>query len=384
MDFLLIFIFLKLIFLILHSYCFYPLIINLIARKRKEDIFELNNDKTISILIAAYNEEKVIAQRIENIAKQNYDKQNIEVLIGSDCSIDKTNDLLLELKARYSFLKVFLFQERQGKALILNKLVEHAKNEILVFTDANTIFDNSALLELASSFRDEKTGGVSGRLVLKTSLEKNTIEEDKYWTYETTVKLAEGKLGILIGANGGIFAIKRSLYRLIPKKAVTDDLFISLAVLSQGYQFLYNAKALAYEDTAKNEVQEYQRKVRFSATNFQTLFYFLDLLTLKNPLLSFAFFSHKLIRWLVPLLLIFIFIINIFLMKKIIIFSIPFILQVLFYLFGLIGYILSLLKLKIFPFSLIYYFILANIAIIIGGIKFIRGKHTVIWQSTKR
>ena len=121
---------------------------------------------TISILISAFNEEKVIEERIRNIAEQNFDFSMIEALVGSDGSTDKTNDLLLELKKEYKWLKVFIYDIQRGKARVLNDLVSNSLNDILVFTDANTIFDDNSLDGLVKGFGDKSIGGVSGRLIL--------------------------------------------------------------------------------------------------------------------------------------------------------------------------------------------------------------------------
>jgi len=235
-------IFWTLIFLSIHSYFFYPLSIRIIS-----GFFPVNKIKPgglpgISIVISAFNEEKVIRDRILNISECIYDFNKVELLIGSDCSNDKTNEILINLKQEFSWLKIFIFNTRRGKAGVLNDLVEKALNEIIIFSDANTIFDKNALVLLAEEFTSDSIGGVSGRLILTqpdTEFNKS-IEEKTYWDYETYIKKYEGKCGILIGANGGIFAIRKRLYNKIPSsKAVTDDLYITLTILKKNYKFIY-------------------------------------------------------------------------------------------------------------------------------------------------
>jgi cellulose synthase/poly-beta-1,6-N-acetylglucosamine synthase-like glycosyltransferase len=366
------------------SFFIYPFILKFLAVfvNRKKTTADLN--KSISILISAYNEEKVIRDRIENLASQNYDMDKVEVLIGSDNSSDETDKILFELTQKYKWLKFFSYKQRGGKAGVLNKLINEAKNEIIVFTDANTIFDNDVLKNLVKYFDDENLGGVCGKLILKSE-DSNDNEESRYWSYETLIKQVEGDLGISIAANGGIFAIRKELYTPIPtEKAVTDDLFLSLKVLSQGFKFAYASDAFAYENTANSLNEEMQRKIRFSATNFQTLLACKELLFHKNLLLSYAFWSHKVIRWFLPLLLIFIFISNYFLISFGSIFNLFFILQVIFYAFALIGFILYKFKIRFMIFTLPYYFYLSNYALVMGFIKFIKGQNSVIWESTKR
>ncbi|MCX6171122.1 MAG: glycosyltransferase [Ignavibacteriales bacterium] len=374
-------------FVIINSFVIYPVIVYLIGKnksiKNKHESFQ----PTISVLIAAYNEEKVISARIKNLASQNYDLSKVEVFVGSDCSNDSTNNILLSLKNEFPWLKVFISEKRRGKAGILNDLIKQATGEILVFTDANTDFHTNAIKNLVMDFTDENIGGVCGKLVFEDEDKDrgDGVEEINYWKYETIIKNSEGNCGISLAANGGIFAIRKELYVNIPTdKAVTDDLFISLSVVSKGWKFTYRNDALAYENTGKNLGAEYMRKVRFSATNFQTLVDFGSMLLNKNKFLSYAFFSHKVTRWFLPFLLILVFILSWFLSYHNWAVFWFFILQIFFYLMALIGFVFSTLKIRIRIFSLPYFFVISNMAVVQGFIKFINRKHSVIWQSTER
>lgn len=378
-------IFFIVLLLLVNSYLIYPVLIYFLALlKRKPELSD--NKKSITILISAYNEEKVIRQRIENINSLDYDKNLIEVIVGSDCSSDKTNEILLELKDIYPWLKVFLFEKRRGKAAVINDIVQKSNNEIIIFSDANTIFNKNAVSKLINKFYDETVGGVSGKLVLSDeNITSESVEEKKYWVLETFIKKSEGKLGILIGANGGIFAIRRKLFTAIPiNKAVTDDLFLSLSVLSKGYKFLYANDAVAHENVANDVKAEYKRKKRFAATNFQTLFFVKNLLLNNNFLLSYAFWSHKVLRWFLPFQLILIFILNLILLQNGKIFEILFYLQCAIYLCAFIGFIFTYIKVRFILFSLPYFFIVTNVALLVGFVNFLRKRHSVIWQSTQR
>jgi cellulose synthase/poly-beta-1,6-N-acetylglucosamine synthase-like glycosyltransferase len=342
---------------------------------------------SVSILISAYNEEKVIEQRVKNIFDSKYPLDKIEILIGSDCAIDSTNAILQNLANQFSYLKIFLFEERRGKAAVLNDLVKEANNEILIFTDANTEFDRNAISNLVKGFSVPKVGGVSGRLILtdEAIAKSEGVEEAKYWKLETYLKKAEGKIGILIGANGGIFAIRKNLFETIPLvKAVTDDLYISLSVLNKGYKFLYCEDAIAKEDVGKTVVTEYKRKIRFISTNFQTALYLKSLLLNKNILLSYAFWSHKVLRWFLPIKLILIFLICLILFKQSVFYLYFFLIQLIILILGAIGFILYKLKFRIAIFSIPFFFLMTNLALILGIVRFIRGKHSIIWQSTER
>lgn len=374
-------------FLIINSFFLYPVVLYLASRKHTGRITEYGFEPSVSILIAAHNEEKVIEERIKNISTLNYDLNKIEVFIGSDYSTDKTNEILLEQEKKYSWLHIFLSEERRGKAGILNEIFKRVNNEILVFTDANTHFHKDALKNLIEDFADETIGGVCGRLILVDSEKSKSegVEESEYWKYETHIKKLEGTCGLLLAANGGIFAIRKELYEAIPiDNAVTDDLFVSLSVIAREFKFTYRIDALAYEDTGKDLSAEYLRKVRFGATNFQTLNYFKKLLWAENKFLSYNFFSHKVTRWFLPLLLILLLLISYFLSDFNFIVHKAYYFQVIIYLLALCGYLLSMIKIRIPVFSIPYFFAVSNIAMAEGFIKFIRKQHSVIWASTER
>ena len=376
------------ILLLVHAYLFYPLSLRIFKLfKTKSPVRSRDYLPPVTILIAAYNEEKVIAERIENILNFDYDLNKIEVIIGSDCSSDKTNEILLKKSEEWECIKVQIFDERRGKAAVLNDLAQLAKNEIFVFSDANTNFEKNALVKLISECVDEKVGGVCGRLVLvepKDDFDK-TNRERLYWQYETQLKKLEGNLGTLIAANGGIYAIRKKLFTKFPiEEAITDDLFQTLAVLKQGYDFQYAFDAVAVEEISKEIITEFRRKVRFAATNFQTLKNFKSLLIPKNFLLSYILFSHKVIRWFVPLLLIILFVVNTLLLNYDSFYRIIFYFQIVFYLSALIGYVLNKLKINISIFSIVYYYVFTNLALLIGLIKFLANKNAKIWDSTPR
>ena len=378
--------FYTLFFLVIYTYLIYPVVIKTISLFYPEKLYK-SSHHTISILISAYNEEKVIEERIRNIAEQNIDFSMVEVLVGSDGSTDKTNDLLLELQKEYKWLKVFIYDIQVGKAKVINDLVNVAQNEILLFTDANTVFERDAVKQLVGGFADDSIGGVSGRLILEDQSDSSQkgIKERNYWEYETYVKNLEGKCGILIGANGGIYAVRKELYRQIPfDKAITDDFFITLSVLSKNKKFIYKYNAVGKEKVAPDLKSEFKRKIRFASTNFQTLSIFKKLLFSNNILLSFAFWSHKVIRWFVPIFLILIISLNIILLHKSNLFDILFIVQMIFYSLALLGFIFTILNVRLKLFSLFSYFILTNVALFLGLFKYLRGKHSAVWESTPR
>lgn len=376
------------IFLPIHSYVFYPMVIWLISKFFSNTISQDQRFyPDISIIVSAYNEEKVIAKRIENIAKQDYDLDKIELIIGSDCSNDKTNQIVKEFMKKYKWIKFYEFDTRRGKASVINDLAKNAIGDVLIFTDANTEFEARSIKTLVKGFQDRRVGGISGKLKLIESAHNplSNTKEVEYWDFEVKIKECEGKAGILIGANGAIFSIRKELFVTLPvDKPITDDLFLTLSVINGGFKFLYEVKALAYEETARDFVIEFKRKVRFASTNFETIKQFKDLILGKKVFVAFALWSHKIFRWLTPLLLILIFLFSSILKVYDPFYNVFFYFQLFCYSLAIVGYLFLLIKIKIPLVSMIFYFVYSNIAILFGLYKFLSRSHSGIWQPTER
>lgn len=337
-------------------------------------------EPSISILISAYNEEKVIANRIKNISKQNYNFAKIEVLIGSDASTDSTNLLLTKLKQNFPWLRIFLFEKRTGKAEVLNKLIKFSSNDFLVFTDANSMYKEDALKNLVKNFAHESIGGVCGKLELlqMSDIFFSGVEEKTYWNFENLIKMGEGSLGILLGGNGANYAIRSSLVESIPtERPVTDDLFMTLSIINKGYKLVYENESVAVEFVSSKLKDEFNRKVRISSTNFQTISYFKKLLY--NPLVSYVYISHKIIRWIFPIIMFLIFILNIFIYQFHYLFTYTLALQFIFYFVSIVGGILSLMRVRVKIFSFPFYFLISNLALFWGLVKYLRRQHSAIW-----
>jgi cellulose synthase/poly-beta-1,6-N-acetylglucosamine synthase-like glycosyltransferase len=373
--------------LLLHSYFFYPVVLYFLTTLYKKNYSTTSVGlPNLSIIISAYNEENVIEKTIRNFMQSEYDLSKIEIIIGSDLSTDNTNQIVEKLKIEFPNIMFLPFATRRGKANVLNDLVKEAKGEILVFSDANTMYEKNAIKELVKYYADKRIGGVCGKLILLDveKAKKEGSQEKEYWEYESWIKNMEGKLGILIGANGGIYSIRRELYINIPSEfPVMDDFYVGLKILEQHKDMIYAKEAIATEYVAPSVEWEFKRKVRTISINLDSVRYVKSLLLPKYGLISFAFWSHKIFRWLTPLLMIVAFISNSFLLD-LAVFRYLFAAQITFYVFSLIGYFLSLRKISIKLFSFCYYFTVTNIALLAGIYKFFTKKQTAAWQSTER
>jgi cellulose synthase/poly-beta-1,6-N-acetylglucosamine synthase-like glycosyltransferase len=361
--------------LVFYTYLIYPFILMGISRvvftQKKNQ--RPNSEVTVSLIFAAYNEESVLPQKIQNCYELNYPSDKFEILIGSDGSRDRTAEILNE-HFESSNIKAFIFEENRGKAAVLNDLVDKSKSDILIFCDANTILLPNAINQMVQSFEDPQVGCVSGRLILQDSGATSLGEgESFYWNIETEIKKIEGQIGSVIGSNGALYAIRRELYTPIPReKRIMDDFFVSICSLLQGYKNIYNSKAIGMETISKSPMGEYQRKIRIGEANYNYLLKFLGLLSLKNPKVAFCFFSHKLLRWFAPHFLILILLMNAVLVMSEFVMNQPYIyfvlmaLQILFYSLAWGGYKLTLVHKKSIFFTIPFYFTSIHWALLLG------------------
>lgn len=370
--------------LIIYTYFIYPAFLYLFYRsplKKKEASSDYRWPK-VSLVVAAYNEEKVIAKKIENSLDLDYPEDRLEIIISSDGSTDNTDTIAEKYVSHgITFLK---FNSRRGKVNVLNDVIPKAKGEVVLLSDANTIYKGDAVKKIVRDFADPEVGCVCGELIFR-NVEKNEVGalEGFYWRYEQFIKKIEGANGALLGANGGIYAIRKGLFEILPSNVIIEDFVIPMRILEKGYDVIYESAAVAFEETSKKVIQEMERRIRIGAGDFQSLLLTWKLLNPSRGFAAFAYLSHKVIRWLVPFFLISLFFINIFLIQERFYF-VTFLLQSGFYSAAILGRILSRTNLRLKFFGLPYYFISMNIALFFGFIRFCANSQSVTWQKTER
>tara|TARA_R110001583_G_scaffold109212_3_gene257875 strand:- start:6 stop:1166 length:1161 start_codon:yes stop_codon:yes gene_type:complete len=294
------------ILLIGFSYIIYPILIALAAKifgrsQIVKDISEVTQWPEVAVVIAAFNEEQDIKQRVENLLAQDYPSDKITYLIGSDGSTDNTNQILAQFSD--SRLNAQLFEVNRGKASVLNNLIELVKQPIVIFSDANTHFETDAIKRLVAHFENDRVGAVCGELNLY-NVGDNDNKDSTYWRYEQFLKDKEGQLNALLGANGAIYAIRTHLYTPIPANTVVDDFLIVMNVAKEKYSIVYDKSALAHEEIAPSIAEESKRRIRIGTGNYQA---FTRLYWALNPFIGwrfFSYFSHKVLRWFTPHLMI--------------------------------------------------------------------------------
>ena len=372
--------------IISYNYFIYPVIIILLSKVYKGDpalsIEDLEELPTVSFIIAAYNEEKVIREKIVNALKLNYPKDKIEIIVASDGSDDRTEEIV---KSFVSDDVVSVHDSaRKGKSSALNRAVDQAKGEILILSDANNLFNSDACLELVKHFDNELTGGVTGlKNIIDDSSRESSEGDSLYWKYESRIKQAESDVKTITNADGEIFAIRKSLYEPIPEYIINDDAELTFSLRRQGYYIKYEMSAISSEKASINIEDDYFVKVRMVAGAYQTITHHWKELIKPLDMFSFMFISHKLIRWLVPHFMVIAFISNAILASDSVYFMLI-LLQILFYLLASIGIAYKdkskLPTLLYVP----YYFCYMNAAAFHGFIKYLSNNQSTSWRKAKR
>ena len=293
--------------LIFYTYFLFPLLLAcFVALKRgaqktsKAERTETDSSPAlprVAMVVAAYNEAGVLAAKLSNTWAIDYPADRFEILIGSDGSSDATNAILSACDDPR--LHPYLFAQRRGKISVLNDLMSHVASDIVVMSDANTMFAPDAVRKLVNHFEDPQIGCVSGELSLEQ--EGGVSGEGLYWKYENWIKRNESRLGFLIGCNGGIFAIRRELYEALPASTIVEDFVLSMRILERGHKVIIEPEAHAVEPACATAKAEMVRKIRIGAGNWQALGLNRAVLHPRFGLRSFAFWGHKVLRWMVPL-----------------------------------------------------------------------------------
>jgi len=294
--------------LVAYAYVGYTLLICLLARVwgRRAQAAELRDEvcPSVSLLISALNEEKWIRARVINALRQDYPPDRLTIVVASDGSTDRTGAIVRALAAQNPGRVVLHdFEQRRGKANVLNAVLPTLSSQIVVLSDANTFFERSATRKLARWFSDDRIVAVCGKLELTDPATGRNVDS-LYWRYENFLKVCEARLGALLGANGAVYAVRREKYVLIPGDTIIDDFVIPLLMkLRTRGKILYDAEAVATEETPPTVQDEFRRRARIGAGGFQSLARLWPLALPSAGWTALAFVSHKVLRWFAPLFL---------------------------------------------------------------------------------
>jgi biofilm PGA synthesis N-glycosyltransferase PgaC len=357
--------------LVFYAYFGYAICLSLYLRLRRRPVLQSPITPRVSIVIAARNEEASLPAKLENLRLLDYPQAQLQVIVASDGSTDRTASILRE---RANQIVSVILDESKGKANALNEAVKLATGDILVFLDARQTVDANAVSELAACFADPEVGAASGELLLESAPGLSSANAlGIYWRIEKAVRKLESASGSVVGVTGAIYAIRRELYTEIPQGTILDDVFVPMNVARSGKRVIFQPSAIARDQLFSEKGKEFSRKVRTLTGNYQLLRLAPWLLSPANPLL-FRFVSHKLLRLLVPLLLILMLVASA--MSRGPFFRAIFWLQTLFYILAILG-TLSPSTRRFKPVAIANTFVMLNAAAALAFYNFVAGRNRV-------
>ncbi len=359
---------------IVYAYVGYPLVLLLLGVFIDKPVPRGPIEPFVSVIIPAYNESRVIESKLRNITGWDYPVDKLEVIVASDGSTDHTVQLARAFRSAMR-IRVLAFTENRGKMFVLNDAVREAAGEILLFSDAAAMLQPDSLRHMVSNFADPRVGAVCGVYRLRRASEAQLgVQEDLYWKYETSLKAMESRLSSTIGAHGPILAIRKNLYPFPSPEVINDDLVIPVRVLAGGHRVIYETEASAFEEAS--EMTGFQRRVRIMSGNLQQIKEIKGLLWPPQVLSVVFFFSRKILRSFVPMLLILLAVSNSFLLRD------PFYrvteyCQIAFYALALVG-----IRWNLRPglLRLPYYFCSVNAAYLWSAWRYAQGTKKVKWE----
>ena len=368
--------------LIVYVYAGYPLLLAAIRAVRgAQPVRRDAAEPPVTLVISAYNEEAVIGEKLENCLQLDYPRDRLQVIVVSDASEDRTDEVVSGYASHG--VELLRMPQRSGKTVGLNAAVTRARGEIIVFSDANAMYGRDVVRKLVRNFADPAVGAVVGESTYVDQQVESERSEGLYWRYETAIKRLESAVGSVVGGDGAIYAIRRSLY--VPMRAdALSDFVNPLQIVKAGYRCVYEPEARSYERAADDFGKEFRRKVRIVNRAWRALFSLRELL---NPL-RFGFFavqlaSHKLMRWLVPVFLVVAFVSNATLLAKGTVFRVAMALQIAFYVLAIAGYACRRRPTMPTLLSVPYYFCLVNVASVLGILDAFRGKTYTTWSTAR-
>ncbi|MBS1624160.1 MAG: glycosyltransferase [Bacteroidetes bacterium] len=382
------------ILLLLHSYVLYPILVRIFAAGKKDNSVVYQNDDDLPrvfILMSAYNEEKVIREKLDSVLDTSYPLDKLIFCIGSDNSSDRTNEIIGEYAARHQQIRFTPYYERNGKSGVLNKLYTQLKaqglreSDIFILTDANVFFTRECIYEMVKHFKNPAIGQVGGNVLNNGQRQDGiSVQEASYIQRENMIKYREGLAwGAMMGAFGACYAMRADCFSPIPPNFLMEDFYISMSILQQGKQAISEFKAVCYEDVSNEVAEEFKRKTRISTGNWQNLGVYW-LMLFRFDAVAFALLSHKVLRWKGPFIILLMLITSGILMWSMSFYGVLFGGLVLFCLSPIAE--VSLRRLGMHPplLRFVAYFNLMNLALLYGFYKYVTGVQTSAWSPTKR
>ncbi len=380
--------------IILYVYAGYPTLLFLISRVKAYPESYAFTEPSVTLLIAAFNEAVTIKKKIENSLKIDYPREKLQIIVVADGSNDGTDDIVRQYENEG--IDLMYDPVRSGKMAAINRAIPGAKGKIVVFSDANNMFDPEAIRKLAAPLSDLEVGCATGKKIILKGDGLLGTSEGLYWKYESFIRKHETVTGSCTGVNGEIMAIRRDLFEAPPANIINDDFYMALQIIKKGFRVVYVPEARSYERISESTADEVERRARIVAGRYQIMTSGWRLMPIKRPLILWQIISHKFLRPFIPFVMILALIVNIiavlpgvsyssFLWN--IVFPINWILLICQCLFYFVAFIGNHVKLKGFTGKLLYvptFLFNSNFAAITGLYRFIFGKQSVTWKQAPR
>ena len=367
--------------LLFYVYAGYPLVLALVGLFTRRRRPEPGYSPSISVLIAAYNEEAAIERKLHQTLALEYPADKIEVLVLSDCSTDRTDEIVKSYPD--SRVRLIRMDERRGKTYAQNQGVKQAKGEVIIFSDATAIYHPKALVYLATNYQDASVGAVSGRYQYFDPGDQSPtgLGSVAFWNYENLIKKLQSRIKTITGCCGCIYSVRKAAYTDLPADIISD-LVQPLQAIRKGYRVLFEDRALAYEETTQSTAEEFSMRVRVVTRAMRGLLSVSDLLKpWKFPWPAFQLWSHKVLRWMVPLFLISLFAANLLLLDSPV-YRIALAAQLLLYAAAVMNMLVPVHR-KWKPLGIPLFFCTLNAAALFSMIEICRGRKYVTWQTVR-
>ncbi len=364
---------------LLYAHAGYPLLVALVSRLRPREVRRAEVAPPVTVIITAYNEERDLAAKLDNTLALEYPPDKLEIIVASDCSSDRTDEIARSFAPRG--VRLHRQPERLGKTAAQNAAVELAGGEVLLFSDATTLYDSNVLRAMLPNFADPSVGCVAGRLVYVDPSESGVGRGARsYWGYETFIKRHESRACSLIGVSGCLYAVRRSAYVPLYHEACSDFL-IATKMVEQGLRAVYEPAAFCTEETNRRTDKELRMRVRVITQTFTDLWRHRAMMNpARTGFYAVQLLSHKVLRYLVPLFLLALFAASAALAPRSLFYAAALAAQVIFYAAALAGWVLERAGVRVRALALPHYFVLANLASLLAFYKFLTGERYARWE----
>jgi cellulose synthase/poly-beta-1,6-N-acetylglucosamine synthase-like glycosyltransferase len=368
---------------IFYAYVGYSLAILLLAVFVNHPVRRMGIDPRLTYLITAYNEEKNIRSKLVQVLSLDYPRDQLEIIVASDGSTDGTDGIVRQFAERG--VKLVRVEGRVGKTETQNRAVREATGEIIVFSDATTHYERSALRKIVRNYADPRVGAVSGRYEYRNPTGASIgFGSMLFWKYENLIKILQTRIGTITGCCGCIYSVRRELYEPLPPDIISD-LVEPLKILDRGFRIVFEPEAIAYEETTGKSAEEFSMRVRVVMRGMRGLIYMRKLFNpLRHGFVSFQLISHKVLRWLVPVFLAVLFASNLSLLGTSSLYDTAFALQCAFYAIALFGMIAERMNVAPKLLTIPLYFVTVNAAAVVAIYRLFRGHKAVTWETVRR